>query len=594
MDVRKISALVLLALLLYAGFLLLPLHALAAGSCAAVEPRISWITTDVHWRSYADYQDRLLSVVFQFSSTDGAHGLAVLGAENTDDVTLASGMPIVLGDLGPGETVPATIEYRIPGETPRFRTSIYTTARDDCGNSYFFPEPRSISASYSISTRDSAQGQAIVDIDWDPAHDTDIDAVATVKYRIYPAYPSMGGQQEYVVAGSTAHSGIRDSVVINNLLPGRYYDFAVEVRDVSGVIGTQPQVNSEVHLSDHRFVFTNILDNPNPGQYDEVRVRDYYNGTLFWYSAMSLWETGFGYEYMFRDGANYRYIANRGKAAWQSAVDRRSNRIYLAGEMPRPEGDHHYRAMIGMLDENTNVLSTYLIPFTDDCNELIGVALDTSGNRLLAGERSPGTPLRSSPWPDGGGLWSIPLDTINQPATYARVYQDPLNRTWDKMAVFNGRLYATLHNGGYGVLYSAALTDVPASGRMSAAAWRIELSPGIFSLLVSDYHGLVAAQERAGDFLTLNINDGSGWRTVTSNYAFVGEGLYELSDHRFLAVRDNDGRSHHVGVAGINGDWEYLGTYAGGWPSYDYAQSADSIFYGTATPGKVWKLTYAP
>lgn len=601
MGVRIKTVLFLIGVLGYVGLFLSPASALAVENCTAAEPRVSCTATSVYWRSYADYQSRLLSINFQFgSATIRALDFTVLRATNTDNVTLVSELPLALGDIDTDETIMATLKYRIPMGTMRFRTTIYITTRDDCGNSYFFPGPSSNTTTrYSITSRNSAQGQVTVNIDWDPAYDTDFDAVAAVRYRLYPAYPSNGGQPEYSTAGTVVHTSASDSKVISNLLPGRYYDFAVEVSDTDGVDGAQPQVETGKLLKDDRFVLTNILSNPHPGAFDEVRVRDYHNGGLYWYSAMSSWETGYGYEYVFSGGVNYEYGVVMGKAAWQRAVDSTNHVIYLAGEMPRPEGDHHYRAMIGVIYENSPGMTRYyLAPNTDDCNEYIGVALDTAGNRLLVGERSPGTPLRNSLWPDGGGLWSIPINTINQPNTYGRIYQDPWNRTWDKMVVFNGRLYATRHNGGYGVLYSAALADIPTSGLMPAGAWRTELGSsgaGVFSLLVSPYHGLVAAQERPGNYLTLNINDGSGWRTVESNYAPVGEGLYELSDHRFLVVRDNDGRSHHVGVASVNGEWEYLGTYAGGWPSYNYADDeANSIYYGTVNPGKVWKITYTP
>ncbi len=173
-------------------------------------------------------------------------------------------------------------------------------------------------------------------------------------------------------------------------------------------------------------------------------------------------------------------LAPAAKSA-QRVVDPASHRIYLAGEMPRPEGGHNYRSMIGVINEDAPSLAAYLVPNTDDCNEFIGIALDTAGNRLIVGERwqGNGTPLKNSLWPNGGGLWSIPLATIDQTNTYTRIYQDFLNQSWDKMTVFNGRLFATVYNGGTEALISADLADVPAAAQMSRTpgGWR---SPAAF------------------------------------------------------------------------------------------------------------------
>jgi len=572
----------------------------AATPCSPVQPQLSATSLHVYWGSFADYSDGLLSVGLQFSSSESnAYGTTIISAENSNGVSLATDTPVALGDIEAGGNASVTLKYQVPSGIEQFRTLLNLTANDDCGNSYSYTantDSIQTAAHYSMSTFDNGRGQVTVNITWDPESDHDHDAVATVKYRLYPTYPQDGGLPGFTTTTSLTHRRDIDSVTINSLLPGRFYDFLVEVSDNDGVEGSWAQSETPKLLRDDRFALTNIVNNPQPGVFDEVIVRDYYNGALFWYSSMNIWEFGNSYEYTLRNGVNSVYSVITGKAAWQSVVDRTNHKIYLAGEMPRPEGDHHYRAMIGVVNEDDPFphLSTNLVPGTDDSNELIGITMDTAGNRLLAGERLNGTPLNSSAWPHGGGLWSVPINTIDQPSTYARIYQDPLNRTWDKLTVFNGRLYAIMHNGGYGVLMSAALADVPATGQMQADAWRIELPPMIASLINSPYHGLVVSRDSLGHFLTLQINDGSGWKTIDTNYAYAGV-LYELPDHRFLVTRDYGGNYHLVGVAGVEGDWEYLGVYPGGWPSFNYATDNDSnIFYSTVTPGKIWKVSYTP
>jgi len=590
MRLRKLTALLLLTL--SASFLCFANAGIArAGSvCAGSRPSISNTATAVRWSSYSDYVGRRLTVDFYLTCLDSqAREVSIQDVSSSNGVSLSTPVPLALGDLSPGSGAVATLTYNVPAGVSQFKTSLLVTAADDCGYEYSYPDVHC-----SMSTSDNGRGQVTVHVNWDADSDPRNVARATVKYRLYPSYPEDGEQPEYVTAGTIQHSSTSDSLALDGLLPGRFYDFMIEVVDQDGREQAPRMTETGRYLRDDRFAVLNLLDNPHPGLFDEIRVRDYHNGGLYWYSAMMEWETGLGFEYLWLNNVNYEYAVLRGNAAWQSVVDRRTNRIYLAGEMPRPEGDHHYRAMVGVIDENTNAWGFYLIPNTDDCNELIGVALDTAGNRLLVGERRPGTPLTSSLWPTGSGLWSIPLDTIGQPATYSRIYQDPYTRTWDKMTVFDGRLYATMYNGGYEMLMSAALSDVPAAGQMPSSAWRVELT-GVNAMLNSAYHGLVVGGERIDHHLTLYINDGSGWRTVESNQAFLGEGLYELSDHRFLVTWNDNGHTHHVGVASATGEWEYLGIFPGGWPSYNYATGDDgSIYYATCYPGKVWKVVYAP
>lgn len=574
---------------------LAPARAQATESCSAQKPQLTTPAAEPYWASLSDYHNRLLSVDFTFSSASAkAFGVKIIEVVNTNEAILETVIPQDLGDINAGSNVEATLKYRVPAHTPTFTTYLITSALDNCGNSFFYPQPLPEATRYNMTTSDNGRGRVTVNVNWDPQYDTDGDAVATVKYGLYPDYPWIGEQPEPVTAGTLPHTGQTDSLTIDNLRPGRYYDFSVEVSDDDGVEGIQPRKETGKYLRDDRLTMTNLFSNPHPGFFDEVAVRDYYNGGLYWYSAQSQWQYGYSYEYLFRDGFNTEYSIIRGKTAWQGVVDRPNHKVFLAGELPDPGNNDQYAAAIGIINEDEPGLIVRLIPHTDDCNELIGVTMDPSGNRLLAGERISGTPLRNSYWPNGGGLWSIPLGSIDQPATYTRPYQDPLNRQWDKLAVFNGRLYAILHNGGYGTLMSAALADVPAAGgQMPESAWTTEAT-GVFNMIVSNYHGLVVAQERAGHYVTLLINDGTGWRAVESNYSFAGQGLYELPDHRFLVLRDNDGHSHHVGVAGINGEWEYLGIYSGGWPSHDPATDGNDIYYGTVSPGKVWKVSWSP
>jgi hypothetical protein len=474
-----------------------------------------------------------------------------------------------------------------------------------------------------MSVSDDGHGNPTVSLDW---HNSDANgnATAAVSYRIYPetAYDANGNA--FGVPQVVTHTGNQQNIVISGLTPGRYYDFRVEVSDPGGVIGSAIQQDTGRYLRDDRFQFTVAASNQHFSQYDEVQVRDIVGGKLHWASNMTWWPynraaMSYGYEYTLADGLLNEFSVPEGKAAWQSVVDRSRGRVYITGEMPRaadsPDGRVHFRSMVGVITEGaTPTLETYLIPGTDDVNELIGVCMDSSGNRLIAGERgsvSPNNPtgLLDSTWPNGGGLWVIPIDTINDPNTYQRVFEHTGKHEWSHLMIFRGRIYAQINDGS---VISAPLSAV-APG-MQAGDWTTEFeatsTSKVTAMIVSrDGSRMYAVTDQGNNSQyndsTIWTNTGSGWSNPVTSKLWWITAMYELTDGRLLLISAyTTDSSHYAGVEDpVTGSYEYLwggnlgsslpGCAIGG-ANYNYLYDGNDIYYGTAYPGRVIKVSYVP
>ncbi len=147
-----------------------------------------------------------------------------------------------------------------------------------------------------------------------------------------------------------------------------------------------------------------------------------------------------------------------GWANWQAVVDIINKTVYSVGETR----DHNgvMRACVTIIDTSKSTAETVLHPNTGDCNELIGVAIDIKNRRLIAGERIRGGGTTGSSWPNGGGLWEIPLETVNDPSTWKRVYQDPDGAEWRRIAIYGEYVYAAQSLEGGHRIIRASLSDL--------------------------------------------------------------------------------------------------------------------------------------
>ncbi len=93
------------------------------------------------WASFADYVARQLTLSFKISNPKGpgAMNVAILGASNTNGVTLATATPVTLGNISMGADSVATLVYQVPTGVHSFRTTVQAAAEDACGNGFTFP-----------------------------------------------------------------------------------------------------------------------------------------------------------------------------------------------------------------------------------------------------------------------------------------------------------------------------------------------------------------------------------------------------------------------------------------------------------------------
>ncbi|MHB8859878.1 MAG: LVIVD repeat-containing protein [Thermoleophilia bacterium] len=116
--------------------------ALAENLCG-VRPDLSLNANRIHWASYYDYVNRILSVehnVSNLASGDAA-GVAIIGARASDGVTSASPLPVEIGTIAAGASASFTLQYNIPFGVSTFRSLVMANVEDGCGNIYAYPAP---------------------------------------------------------------------------------------------------------------------------------------------------------------------------------------------------------------------------------------------------------------------------------------------------------------------------------------------------------------------------------------------------------------------------------------------------------------------
>jgi len=107
-------------------------------------PSLSLSKTNIKWSSYADYLAHLLSVDYSIANAGdagGAHGASIVGTVNTNGVTTASAIPATMGDIAAGGSATTTVKYNVASGVGSFKSTVYATAGDACGNSFSYPTP---------------------------------------------------------------------------------------------------------------------------------------------------------------------------------------------------------------------------------------------------------------------------------------------------------------------------------------------------------------------------------------------------------------------------------------------------------------------
>ena len=96
----------------------------------------------VYWASWADYQNRQLSIDYKMGNTGtGSALLATVQASlcKPGTVYAVTQLPSVVGDINPGSNKTVTLKYYVPTNVGSFTTKTYATCSDDAGSTYWFP-----------------------------------------------------------------------------------------------------------------------------------------------------------------------------------------------------------------------------------------------------------------------------------------------------------------------------------------------------------------------------------------------------------------------------------------------------------------------
>ncbi len=95
-----------------------------------------------YWDSMADYQAGILSVNYVInnnSSVADAFDVQIVGTSNTNSVTSADIMPVMVGNIAAGGNAGFTLTYNVPSGVMAFSNMIQAQAQDSNGFTYNFP-----------------------------------------------------------------------------------------------------------------------------------------------------------------------------------------------------------------------------------------------------------------------------------------------------------------------------------------------------------------------------------------------------------------------------------------------------------------------
>jgi len=327
---------------------------------------------------------------------------------------------------------------------------------------------------------------------------------------------------------------------------------------------------------------------PNYG-YQEAVVYAIINDCLYWGHNF-----GGGLDGTTRYGRIYKTNLTTGnttvlytrwwRASWQGLVV--NNIVYTVGE--EHDDSDIMRMAVYVINTTDDSVTAIVHPNTGDCNELMGV--DTNGTHLVAGERVIGGTTTGSNWPNGGGVWAIPIDTITDYTTWQRMHEDPDHYDWVNIAYFNNKWYAVL------------------SARNTAAQWKVKSSTDLVNWNVElDYttqnygYNVVPFMAKCGSKLAvvapvavtgtlhLFVFDGTSWSDYDLNIAvtytsWIG-GIWDADESKlFITVgKFEEPATHDVYAVNLDGTGlELIASNLDGCPSRIYSGAGDIVKYNGA------------
>lgn len=114
----------------------------ATSACTGgTQPTLTLSRNTAYWASLADYAGGLLSVDFVIANngTEPVYQASIVGTVDTNGVTMADA--VGGGDIPNGGSTAITIKYNVLASVASFKTTVFATALDSCGNSYSYPGP---------------------------------------------------------------------------------------------------------------------------------------------------------------------------------------------------------------------------------------------------------------------------------------------------------------------------------------------------------------------------------------------------------------------------------------------------------------------
>lgn len=94
-----------------------------------------------YWADLAAYTAGDLTVDFPVfnAGSNGAYNMKITGSDSASNIPMTTPMPVAVGDIGPGGTGHALLNYAIPAGTYGFMVNITASAEDGVGNLYSYP-----------------------------------------------------------------------------------------------------------------------------------------------------------------------------------------------------------------------------------------------------------------------------------------------------------------------------------------------------------------------------------------------------------------------------------------------------------------------
>jgi len=113
--------------------------------CTGGKPDLNLSLDSVQWASYADYIAHYLTVNYNVNNVGSstANNMQYVGSTATASVVCMTAGPISLGTVNGGSSATLTLVYSLPpcGSVSHFQATVYVTAKDACGTSYYYPGP---------------------------------------------------------------------------------------------------------------------------------------------------------------------------------------------------------------------------------------------------------------------------------------------------------------------------------------------------------------------------------------------------------------------------------------------------------------------